>query len=122
MKLIQKYHHPLLFPLRKEFTGILVVVIAFFLFPYIIRKLDVSAAAIDPGIISAVILSALAILIFKALTWWLIKVIWPVFADYSERQFESNFRSMQSGQKVYIYLGFYLLILYAFVMVLTALI
>ena len=122
MKLIQKYHQPLFFPLRKEFIGIIIVVTAFLVFPYIIRQLDITAAAIDPGIISAVILAAVAILIFKALTWWLIKVIWPVFADFSEQQFESTFRSMQSGQKVIIYLSFYMLILYAFVVVLSALI
>lgn len=122
MKVIQKYHYPFLFPLGREFAGILVVVSAFLLFPYIIRQLDNTAAAIDPGIISAIILAAVAFLIFKALTWWLIKVIWPVFADYSERQFESNFRAMQSGHKVIIYLGFYLLIFYAFVLVLAALI
>lgn len=122
MKLIQKYHQPLFIPLRKEFIGIIVVIIAFLVFPYVIRRLDVTAAAIDPGIISAVILAAVAILIFKALTWWLIKVIWPVFADYSEQQFENNFRAMQSGQKVFLYLGFYLLIFYAFVVVLAALI
>ena len=122
MKLIQKYHQPLFIPLRKEFIGIIIVLTAFLVFPYIIRQLDITAAAIDPGIISAVILAAVAILIFKALTWWLIKVIWPVFADFSEQQFESNFRSMQSGQKVIIYLSFYMLILYAFVVVLSALI
>jgi hypothetical protein len=122
MKLIQKYHQPLFIPLRKEFIGIIIVVTAFLVFPYIIRQLDITAAAIDPGIISAVILAAVAILIFKALTWWLIKVIWPVFADFSEQQFESNFRSMQSGQKVIIYLSFYMLILYAFVVALSALI
>ena len=122
MKLIQKYHQPLFIPLRKEFIGIVAVVTAFLVFPYIIRQLDITAAAIDPGIISAVILAAVAILIFKALTWWLIKVIWPVFADFSEQQFEGNFRSMQSGQKVIIYLSFYMLILYAFVVVLSALI
>ncbi len=122
MKLIQKYHNPLLVPLKKEFMGIIVVVTAFLLFPYFIRQVDVTAAAIDPGIISAIILTAVAILIFKALTWWLIKVIWPVFAEYSVGQFETNFRSMQAQQKVIIYLSFYLLILYAFVTVLAALI
>ena len=122
MKLIQKYHQPLFIPLRKEFIGIIAVVTAFLVFPYIIRQLDITAAAIDPGIISAVILAAVAILIFKALTWWLIKVIWPVFANFSEQQFESNFRSMPSGQKVIIYLSFYMQILYAFVVVLSALI
>lgn len=122
MKLIQKYHQPLFIPFRKEMLGIIAVVTAFLIFPFIIRKFDVTAAAIDPGIISAVILAAVAILIFKALTWWLIKVIWPVFADFSESQFENNFRAMQSGQKVTLYLGFYLLIFYAFVVVLAALI
>ncbi len=122
MKLIQKYQQPWFFPLRKELMGIIILITAFFLFPYFIRQVDVTAAAIDPGIISALILAAIAILAFKALTWWLIKGIWPVFAEYSEQQFESNFRSMRTGQKVMIYLGFYLLLFYAFILVLAALI
>ena len=122
MKLIQKYQQPLFFSLRKEIMGIIVLITAFFLFPYLVRQVDVTAASIDPGIISALILSAIAILAFKALTWWLIKVIWPVFAEYSEQQFENNFRSMRTGQKVMIYLSFYLLLFYAFILVLAALI
>jgi hypothetical protein len=83
---------------------------------------DSSAAAIDPGIYSAIILAVSAILIFKAGTWWIIKVIWPVFAEYSNQQFERNFKSLITWQKVLIYLGFYLSIFYAFVIVLAALI
>jgi hypothetical protein len=80
MKLIQKYFYQPQFPFSKELTGILVIVLIFLIFPYGVRMVDSSAAAIDPGIYSAIILAVSAILIFKAGTWWIIKVIWPVFA------------------------------------------
>lgn len=120
MKLIEKYFHS--GHLSREFTGIVIIVLIFICFPYAVRLVDVTAAAIDPGIYSAIILAVSAILIFKAGTWWIIKVIWPVFAEYSAQHFERNFRSLVSLQKVLIYLGFYLSVFYAFVIVLAALI
>ncbi len=122
MELIQKYFLPAHFPLRKEFAGILVIIIIFLCYPYFIREIDITAAAIDPGIYSAVILAVSAILIFKAATWWIIKTIWPVFAVFSDHHFEGNFKSLTPAQKVVIYLGFYLVILYGFIKVLGALI
>ena len=122
MKLIQKYFYSTQYALSKEFTGIVVIVLIFILFPYGVRMVDSSAAAIDPGIYSAIILAVSAILIFKAGTWWIIKVIWPAFAEYSDQQFEHNFRALVNSQKVLIYLGFYLSIFYAFVIVLAALV
>ena len=122
MELVQKYFLPAHFPLRKEFAGILVIFSIFLIYPYLIREIDASAAAIDPGIYSAIILALSAILIFKAVTWWAIKAIWPVFAHYSENHFENNFRSLSAVQKVGIYLGFYLALLYSFILVLAQLI
>ncbi len=122
MELIQKYYFPWHFPLRKEVGGIIVIILIFLIYPYFIRQIDATAAAIDPGALSAIILAVFAILIFKSATWWIIKVIWPVFAEYSDLHFERNFRALVSWQKVVIYLGFYLMILYAFVIVLIALI
>ncbi|MHB1178822.1 MAG: hypothetical protein ACYCZO_10885 [Daejeonella sp.] len=122
MELIQKYFLPWHFPLRKELAGVIVIILIFLIFPYFIRQIDVTAAAIDPGIYSAIILAVSAILIFKAATWWIIKAIWPVFASYSEHHFEANFRSLSAGQKVVIYLGFYLVTLFAFIKALDALI
>ena len=122
MKTIEKYFHSAQVALSKEFTGIFIIVLIFIFFPYGVRMVDSSAAAIDPGIYSAIILAVSAILIFKAGTWWIIKVIWPVFAEYSNQQFERNFRGLIATQKVLIYLGFYLFIFYAFVIVLAALI
>jgi len=96
-----------------------VVILIFLIYPYFIRQIDITAAAIDPGIYSAIILAVSAILIFQATTWWVIKSIWPVFAMYSDNHFEANFKSLTAGQKVLIYLGFYLLLLFAFIRVFT---
>ena len=122
MDLVQKYYMPWHFPLRKEFAGILFIVLIFLLFPRLSRLADVTSAPIDPGIFSAVILAIAAILIFKAVTWWLLKAIWPVFADYSGNHFERNFKSLLSLHKVIIYLLFYVLMLYGFILVLVAIV
>ena len=122
MTLIQKYYLPLHFPFRKEFAGILFILLLFIIFPRLVRQIDYSAAPIDPGAFSAVILAVSAMLIFKAVTWWLLKTIWPVFTDYSEHHFERNFKSLVSLHKVMIYLGFYLAVLYGFVLVLGAIV
>jgi hypothetical protein len=106
--------------MRKELAAIVLIILIFLWYPYLIWKIDVTAAAIDPGVYSAIILAVSAILIFKAATWWIIKTIWPVFGTYSDHHFEANFRSLPAGQKVVIYLGFYLLILFAFIKVLGA--
>jgi succinate dehydrogenase hydrophobic anchor subunit len=118
MDLIQKYYLPWHFPLRKEFAGILVILILFLLFPGLVRLFDITSAPIDPGAFSAVILAVAALLLFKAVTWWLIKAIWPVLAEYSDQHFERNFKGLLSWQKVVIYLVFYFLLLYGFILVL----
>ena len=106
--------------LRKEYLGIGLVLLLFVIFPQLVRSLDASAAPIDPGALSAILMAVLAMLIFKLSTWWLIKTIWPLFATYSEYHFETNFKSLQSWQKVTIFLGFYCSLLFAFIFVLLA--
>ena len=49
MQLIQKYYMPWYFPLRKEFAGILFIVLIFLWFPWLSRLVDVTSAPIDPG-------------------------------------------------------------------------
>ena len=120
MNLIQKYYLPWHFPLRKEFAGIIVIIILFLVFPGLVRLIDITSAPIDPGAFSAVILAVAALLLFKAVTWWLIQAIWPVLAEYSDQHFERNFKSLCSWQKVVIYLLFYVLLLYGFILVLAA--
>lgn len=120
MELIQRKTIKPKFLVNKELSGILILIAVFLLFPYLVRQVDYSAAAIDPGILSAVILAIASVLIFQAVTWWIIRVIWQVFHIYSTHHFENNFKSLEPWQKVIIYLGFYLLVLYSFVGTLAA--
>lgn len=120
MELTQRKTGKPKFLVNKEHSGILIIIAVFLLFPYLVRLIDDSAAAIDPGIFSAVILSISSVLIFQAVTWWIIRVIWQVFHIYSTYHFENNFKSLEPWQKVIIYLGFYLLVLYSFVGTLAA--
>ena len=120
MNLIQKYYLPAHFPMRKELAGILIILIVFILFPRLIRLVDITSAPIDPGAFSAVILAVAALLLFKAVTWWLMKAIWPVFADFSDHHFERLFKALPGLHRVVIYLAFYLALLFGFVGVLAA--
>ena len=122
MNLIQKYYLPWHFPLRKELAGILFILILFIFFPRLIRLVDITSAPIDPGALSAIILAVASLLLFKAVTWWLIRTIWPVFAEFSDNHMERHFKALSGLQKVVIYLLFYLALLFGFVGVLAAII
>ena len=108
--------------LKKEHLAIFSALLLFLYFPWLSRRIDITSAPIDPGALSAVIMAILSLLAFKAVTWWLINIIWPVLAEYSKEHFERNFKSLLSWQKVIIYLGFYFLLLYSFVATLAAII
>ncbi|WP_207425064.1 hypothetical protein [Pedobacter sp. SYSU D00535] len=108
--------------LHRQWIGLVFTILLFLLFPKLIRYIDISAAPIDAGIISALILSIVAILSFKAVTWWLIKSVWPLLATYSRNQFENDFQSLSSWQKILIFLAFYLSLLFSFVFTLAAIV
>ncbi len=122
MELIQSTNQFRPLRVKSEHKGLIISAISFLVFPYLIRMLDSSAAAIDPGVLSGIILSIASVLLFQAITWWVIKAIWPDFAMYSRSHFATNFKSLQAAQKVIIYLCFYLALLYAFIAVLAQLI
>ncbi len=122
MELIQSINQPRPIRLKTEFKGLIISAVSFLIFPYLIRMFDSSAAAIDPGVLSGIILAIAAVLFFQATTWWVIKAIWPSFAMYSCNHFAEHFKSLRAVEKVIIYLAFYLALLYAFIMVLAQLI
>lgn len=107
---------------RKEHLAGFSVLLLFLCFPWLSRWIDITPAPVDPGLLSVAIMTILSLLAFKVVTWWLINIIWPVLADYSKEQFEQNFKSLSPWQKVVIYLGFYLLLLFSFIATLAAII
>lgn len=104
-----------------EPLSIVLLLLLFLAFPWLCRHVDATSAPLDPGVLSAVIMAVLSFLLFKAVTWQVIRVIWPVFALYSACDFEYDFRGLLAREKVLIYLGFYLLLLMGFVLTLMAL-
>lgn len=121
MLTLNQYYLRSIFPIKKEYVGLILALLAFIFFPNLSRQIDVTSAALDPGALSAIIMAVLAILVFKAVTWWIINSIWPVLGEYSRISFESNFNSLPAWQKVLIYLAFYLFLLFSLVATLLAL-
>lgn len=113
LKLIRSFQH--------EGFLICLLLAGFLIFPRLSRSIDVTSAPLDPGILSIILVAPLAFLSLKAFTWWAIRIIWPVFADYSENLFEDNFRALTPLQKVLIYLAFYMALLLGMVITLAAL-
>lgn len=107
-------------PLKKEYLSIIISLVLFAIAPVWLRLVDETAAPLDVGILSAILLAILAFLLFKALTWWLIENIWPVLGNFSKEQFYAHFNNLSSWQKIIIYLSFYLLLLYGFIFTLIA--
>jgi len=103
-----------------EYIGIAVALLILYIFPVMIRSIDPSAAPIDAGILSAIILAVVAVLIFLSITWWIIRSIWSFFRAYSETSLTTDFNTLTPWQKIRIYLGFYLSLFFSFVIALIA--
>jgi len=103
-----------------EYIGIAVALLILYIFPVMIRSIDPSAAPIDAGILSAIILAVVAVLIFLSITWWIIRSIWSFFRAYSETSLTTVFNTLTPWQKIRIYLGFYLSLFFSFVIALIA--
>jgi hypothetical protein len=97
------------------------MLLLFIKFSPIVRWLDFSAAPIDLGILSVVLVAAFSVLTFMQLSLWLLHKNWPVMGEYSADHFERNFKSLLSWQKIIIYLGFFYALLLVFVLALGAL-
>lgn len=105
---------------HNEYLGLIIALLLLYFFPILIRKIDPSAAPIDPGILSGIVLAVVAVLVFNSVTWWLIRAIWPVFADYSNTFFSTDFQSLLPWQRVCIYLCFFLYFVSSFLLALVA--
>ncbi len=89
-------------------------------FQPLIHTVDLTAAPIDYGVLSAILIAAIAVLGFIQLCLWLLHHHWPVMGTYAADQFEENFNALLPWQKISIYLGLLLSLLYAFVLALQA--
>ena len=117
-------HHEVTAGRRFPYLAIAIVALAL-LFTFagpLLRQLDPTAAAVDIGVVSLVLLALLALALFVGVSRWLLGLLWPVLRDYHHHHFTPNFKSLQPWQKLGFYLVIFFGLLYAFVCTLAAVI
>ena len=86
----------------------------------LLRWLDPTAAVVDVGALSLVLLAVVALAAFLTVSHWLLGLLWPVLRDYHRHFFSNNFKSLLPWQKITFYLVIFFGLLYAFVCCLVA--
>jgi len=115
------YHAMHVFVQRHKLSLTLIATLLLFVLSGdLLRKVDVSAAPIDPGILTILPLSAITVISFMMLSHLIIAWQWPVLDQFHIEYLERTFRSLSLWQKNVIYFSFYLAVLFAFVMVTLA--
>lgn len=97
---------------------VLSCLVALLLFLYcgaVLRYMDPAAAPLDTGVLSLPLLAILILLVFIAISLWLLGLIWPVFRKFPLTHFENQFKSLDPCQKICCYLAAFFLLLYAFI-------
>jgi len=86
----------------------------------LLRLADPTAAVVDIGVLSLVLLAVAALASFLAVSRQLVGLLWPVLRDYQRNYFPNNFKSLSPWQKITFYLVIFFGLLYAFVCCLAA--
>ena len=86
----------------------------------LLRLADPTAAVVDIGTLSLVLLAVVALAAFLTVSHWLLGLLWPVLRDYHRHFFSNNFKSLLPWQKITFYLVIFFGLLYAFVCCLAA--
>ena len=86
----------------------------------LLRWADPTAAVVDLGALSLLLLAAVALAAFLTVSHWLTGLLWPILRSYRKYYFSNNFKSLLPWQKITFYLVIYFGLLYAFVCCLAA--
>lgn len=85
----------------------------------LLRMADPTAAVVDLGVLSLLLLAILAGVAFVALGHWLSGLLWPVLRKYPKYYFPKDFKSLLPWQKITFHLVIFFAFLYAFVWLLS---
>lgn len=107
--------------LKSEYFMMGCCLLLFLAFPWLTRNVDAGAAPLDAGMLSLPLLAILSFLIFKSVTWLLLRSLWPAFANYAMRTFDKDFQLLSPGLRICVFLSFYLCLLLGMVVSLQAL-
>ncbi|WP_143007881.1 hypothetical protein [Pedobacter antarcticus] len=84
----------------KEYTALIMAFVVFFTSPWLLRLVDPTAGSYDAGVLQVMIISVVQFAVFQAVTWSVVKNIWPAIGIYMKSLFNSDFLILQPWQKI----------------------
>ena len=118
-----RWSSPRAWPIWRWLGTAIAMIGLFVLFAWVgplLRLADPTAAVVDIGALSLVLLAVVALAAFLAVSRWLLGLLWPVLRGYQQNHFSNNFKSLSPWQKITFYLVIFFGLLYAFVCCLVA--
>lgn len=96
------------------------LLILFLGFPWLSRRIDAGAAALDAGALSLILMAILSLVVFKMLSWLIIRTVWPFLEDYTREYLVSDFNRLPPAQRISLFFTLYMLMMLAFVLTMAA--
>jgi hypothetical protein len=91
----------------KEHFAILFALISFFVYPYVIRWFDPTAATYDAGVLQIIVITIIMFTIFQWAVWRVINALWPVLAEFAKKLFNEYFKELTPWQQIKTFLSVY---------------
>lgn len=102
----------------KEATALITGILLFFAANVILRWLDPTAATYDAGVLQIINFSVLSFAVYQAITWSIVKNIWPAIGLYFKELFNKDFLILTPWQRICVSLFIYFSV-FAFLVVLS---
>lgn len=102
----------------KEATALTTGILLFFAANVILRWLDPTAATYDAGVLQIINFSVLSFAVYQAITWSVVKNIWPAIGLYFKELFNKDFLNLTPWQRICVSLFIYFSV-FAFLVVLS---
>lgn len=84
----------------KEYTALITAFVVFFISPYLLRMIDPTAGAYDAGVLQVIIIGVVQFAVFQAITWSVVKNIWPAIGLYMKELFNKDFITLEPWQRI----------------------
>jgi hypothetical protein len=84
----------------KEHAAILFALVSFFIYPYVIRLFDETAATYDAGVLQIPVVTIIMFTIFQWAVWQVVNNLWPELGKYFKNEFNNDFKSLEKWQRV----------------------
>ncbi|MGY4385638.1 hypothetical protein ACVWYN_002684 [Pedobacter sp. UYP24] len=95
----------------KEYIALIMAFVVFFISPYLLKMIDPTAGAYDAGVLQVIIMAIVQFAVFQAVTWSVVKNIWPAIGLYMKNFFNNEFLNLSSWQRICVSLFVYFSIL-----------